>query len=840
MRRTLQEYFLRAFSQWDDGVAPFIPKAKHRLSFRLAKYTVVLAFIIGVLLSFFQIFNDYKQQVDNIDRSVIRIINISRPPSIRAVETLDKILAHEITHGLMQYPFVIKTYILDERGEAIAEQHKDVPKSEFTWLTSTLGIEKKKYVIGLTPQHARQGLHKAPVKPLGKLVVVVNLEGALKPLFERILTIFMIAIINSFLLSGCLVIMFHIMITRPLEKLAIQFMQMHPEHHHNERLTISKKYYETELGQLCTAGNNFIGTIQKLLEKNNVSRKELKKSELRLEQLLNHMPQLIMIVSAKGIILFCNQELANFYKKRNETIVGKTLEDIHYSVTEVQDLIDIIDKVMAENSSGKDITEVRWSAPDKKRHYFSLTVAVFEHFAEPAALVVATDISEQRMVQDHIVHIANHDSLTGLPNRTMLNDRLAHAVSTCKRNNTYNALLFIDLDHFKKINDSLGHGVGDLLLMKVSEILTSQVRANDTVARLGGDEFVILIQSTHRSLKAITLDVEKICEKLLFLLSQTIEIKQHRLRIGASIGGVFFPTEEKNVDDLMRFADTAMYHAKENGRNGYAFYHHSMSSTVEKQQQMEHQLMQALEREEFQVYFQPLVGHNGKVKGFESLLRWQHPSKGLILPSDFIPALEASGLIVPVSYWVLKQCGEQIVEWKKQNIWNSNWAVSVNISPLQFYQTDMVTALKQAIESSGADYTDICLEITETIAVENIEFAVKRLNKIHDLGMKIALDDFGTGYSSLSYLRDLPVDSVKIDRSFIQDITEGNRSKSIVEAVNAIARAYDLLVVAEGIETKEQLDTSYNMGCHIFQGFLISRPQPAGKLEFDYSYIIKS
>lgn len=799
---------------------------KNRLAFRLAKYTVFIAFLIGFVLGTAQVLEDFQEQDSQLDETIDKILDASKPPAIRAVHTLDQALAQEVVFGLIQYPFIIKAKITDELGEVLAEQTASVSRTQTKWITDAISEHQKQYLLDLkAPEYAN-------IEP-GKLLVVIDQDQALQPFYERALAVLLSGIVRNVLLAIFMIAIFHVVLTKPLALLAKQFFELDPTKNRGKSFTVPKEHKQTELGLLCSSGNEFVETVQQLLIENRKNHHALERSENSLKQLINRVPQLILAVNSEGIVLFCNRKFAEFYGCRIDEVAGLSLLQLHNVDHEVEELNQIRRSVEV-NQTEEAVTDFIWSSQTGKKLHFSITAAPFVYFSEPATLFVATDISEQKMVQDHISYMANHDTLTGLPNRALLNDRLEQALATSRRSGDLNALMFIDLDHFKNINDSLGHGVGDLLLKKVAEILINEVRSCDTVARLGGDEFVILLQAFQSDVDQVTQDVERVCHKLLTILSQPIEVKQHQLRIGASIGVVLFPMADKTLDDLMRFADTAMYHAKENGRNGFAFYHQAMSLAVEKQQNMESELHQAIEEEQFCVHYQPLVSVGGEIIGFEALLRWQHPEKGLMPPAEFIPSLEVSGLIVPVSNWLLGHCSRQIVKWKETGFWQPGWYVSVNISPLQFYQADMVPAMQQAISEGGAHLTDICLEITETVAIENIEFAVNRLKVIRELGMMIALDDFGTGYSSLSYLKDLPIDIVKIDRSFVQELGQKSKSQSIVEAVTNIARAYELKVVAEGIESHDQLMLAHNIGCDIFQGFFIERPQVAEKLKRTY------
>ncbi|MGH1462680.1 MAG: putative bifunctional diguanylate cyclase/phosphodiesterase [Neptuniibacter sp.] len=794
-----------------------------RLSFRLANYAVLLAFTIGILLSAVQLIQDYKEQETLLDGTINKILKASEPPASRAVHTLDPALAQEVVTGLMQYAFVQEVIIKDELGEVLAQQKTPKQKSSTAWLTNTFFTEEKSYLVQL------QAPELANIAP-GLLKLVINPDTAFQPFYDRAIYVFTTGFIRNLLLAILLISVFYYTLTKPLSVLAQQFTNLDPDKINGKRLSVPKQHQGTELGLLSRAGNQFIDTVQSLLDENQISHRALARSEMRLNQLIDQVPQLIVSLNDDGDILFCNQSFSHFYNRNAGDLIGTSLSNIHGRMEQVKVLNKVL-KTVKTNQVATELRELCWTNPKGELCYFSLQVAPFEHFSTPSLLLVATDISEQKMVQDHISHMANHDSLTGLPNRTLLNDRLSQSLATCQRTDEYNALLFIDLDHFKTINDSLGHGVGDILLKKVATVLSANVRTNDTIARLGGDEFVVLVQSFQEDRELLIRDVESVCKKLLNALADPFFVHQHQLRIGASIGIVIFPIVNASIEDLLRFADTAMYHAKENGRNCFAFYHEAMSQAVEKQRNLENQLHHALVNEEFKVHYQPLVSIEGEICGFEALIRWQHPEKGLISPAEFIPSLEVSGMIVPVSDWLITHCCEQIVAWRNSDFWQEGWYLSINISPQQFYQEDMIPALKKRVEETGTKLTDICLEITENVAVESVEFTVLRLQNLRENGLKIALDDFGTGYSSLSYLKELPIDIVKIDCSFVKELGSDHKSESVVAAVCSIAKAYNLRVTAEGVETQEQMLKAGQCGCHVFQGFYIDRPQPAEDIE---------
>lgn len=413
-----------------------------------------------------------------------------------------------------------------------------------------------------------------------------------------------------------------------------------------------------------------------------------------------------------------------------------------------------------------------------------------------------------------------HDHLTKLPNRTLLEDRLSQAIHKAARNDGHFALMFIDLDGFKTVNDSLGHHVGDVLLMEISERLSSAVRAQDTVARLGGDEFVILADLTSPE------DAISVAAKLLDSIAQSVWVDNNELRVSASIGIAIYPEDGKDRHELMVNADAAMYFTKRSGRNGYNFFEPSMNTNAHNQLQLLQDLRQAIERREFRLYYQPkFSAFDGSVLGAEALLRWHHPVKGLIGPDIFIDIAERSGLILPIGEWVLDEACRQMKLWFDQG--RIDWKMAVNLSALQFSHSDLSEVVRMTLERYDLPAGCLTLEITESTAMQDTEASMAILNRISALGVDISIDDFGTGYSSLLYLKRLPANELKIDRGFIRDLSHGTEDAAIVSAIVALGRSLNLRIVAEGVETSSQKQFLSAVGCDVLQGFLMGEPVSA-------------
>lgn len=446
----------------------------------------------------------------------------------------------------------------------------------------------------------------------------------------------------------------------------------------------------------------------------------------------------------------------------------------------------------------------------------------------PCLLLTARDVSLLKNAQAQIRHLAYHDPLTNLPNRALLMDRLSQQIALLKRHNLRGALLFLDLDHFKHINDSLGHPVGDTVLKIVTARLEASVRMEDTVARLGGDEFVVLLSGLEGTRPQVSTQVQELADTLRELLSEPMFLDGHRLQVTPSIGVALIPDHGSTPADLLKRADIALYRAKDSGRNTIQMFHNSMQKTASERLRMETDLPLALSRGEFSVHYQPQVDARGNtIVGAEALVRWQHPQLGAQSPTEFIKVLEDSGLILEVGTWILDEACSTFAQLIAEGLVDPlNFSLCVNISPRQFRQNDFVERVERSLRTHHLPYTLLKLEITEGIVIQNLDDTISKMRRLKKLGVSFAMDDFGTGYSSLTYLKRLPVDALKIDQSFVRDATHDPNDAEIIRAIVAMARSLNLDVIAEGVETPEQLAFLQGLGCHLYQGYLHSRPLP--------------
>ncbi|MBF0255202.1 MAG: EAL domain-containing protein [Gammaproteobacteria bacterium] len=463
--------------------------------------------------------------------------------------------------------------------------------------------------------------------------------------------------------------------------------------------------------------------------------------------------------------------------------------------------------------------------------------AVFAEDGTPLRFVgFHTDVThmirqqQELLEQKALLHYqANHDALTGLANRTLFNDRLEQAIVRARRNHSKLALLFIDLDHFKEINDSLGHRAGDMILNSATQRLQKGIRAEDTLARLGGDEFTVLMEGLHQEQ-----DASLRAEDILQQMARAFIIDGHELYVGCSIGISIYPDNGISARDLLKNADAAMYKAKNEGRNNFQYYSAEMTTLAFERLHLESALRAAISNDEFVVYYQPQIDVSRRqITGVEALVRWQHPGMGLVSPAQFIPIAEASGLIVEIDRLVMRQAMTQLLQWRQQGL--DTGTLALNLSVKHFQRKDFISAVISALVDTGCNPEWLEFEVTETQVMDNPTESIQMLHRLDDLGISLALDDFGTGHSSLAYLKKMPISKLKIDQSFVRDLPDDAEDAAISKAVIALAQSLGLDILAEGMEKQVQIDFMLEHGCNKVQGYFYSKPLPAAAMTEFYT-----
>lgn len=572
-----------------------------------------------------------------------------------------------------------------------------------------------------------------------------------------------------------------------------------------------------EIGQLIGGFNDLLATLVKREE-------SLRESEALHGTLLSSMLAGVIIVDpATRAIESVNRAAAAMFGAPAEAIIGRRCHAFLCPAAEFScPILDLGGAV--EN------TEKQLLCADGSRRTVLKSVTRIQLHGQEKLLEYFVDINERKQAEDEIKQLAFYDPLTQLPNRRLLLDRLGQALTASSRHQREGALLYIDLDNFKTLNDTRGHNVGDLLLQQVAQRLLSCVREGDTVARFGGDEFVVMLEDLSDTPQEAAAQAQLVGSKILEAITQNFNLAGVDHHCTASIGVTLFADHQETIADLLKQADLSMYQSKAGGRNSLRFFNQDMQAAITERTALEADLAEALASDQFMLYYQAQVSGERRLIGAEALLRWQHPRRGLVAPADFIPLAEENGLILSIGYWVLRTACLQLARWARQPEL-AQLTLAVNVSARQLHQGDFVTQVLTALEESGANPRRLKLELTESLLVANVEDIIAKMTVLKNLGVGFSLDDFGTGYSSLSYLKRLPLDQLKIDQSFVRDCLVDPNDAAIAKMVVALAGSLGLSVIAEGVENEAQRLVLARLGCHDYQGYLFSRPLPSAEFE---------
>ena len=580
-----------------------------------------------------------------------------------------------------------------------------------------------------------------------------------------------------------------------------------------------------ELNAVLLPNGRVYGSCRDITERKLVE-EVLRRSETRLRTLYDSTSDAVMLLDEKGFFDCNKATLAMFGCATREEFCSKHPADLSPSeqpcgTSSLMLANRQIAKAMADGSNRFEWIHKR--ADTGQTFPAEVLLNAMELDGKRVLQATVRDITEHKQNEQKIHQLAFYDPLTDLPNRRLLMDRLQQAFAVSARNNQHGAVLFLDLDNFKTLNDAKGHDIGDLLLIEVARRLESCVRDGDTVARLGGDEFVVVLETLSVNTGEAAPQAELVAEKILAALSLPYRLNEHTYHTTPSIGAVLFRGHQESIEDLLKHADTAMYQAKTAGRNAIRFHDPAIQVAIEARANMETELRLALESRQFRLYYQIQVDSLNRPLGAEVLLRWEHPERGLVSPDQFIPLTEETGIIVPLGLWVLQTACAQLRTWQ-QDALTRDLTLAVNVSARQFRQADFVARVQSTILESGAKPSHLKLELTESTVLENVEDTIAKMRELKLLGVSFSMDDFGTGYSSLQYLKRLPLDQIKIDRSFVRDIASDPNDAAIVQTIIAMTEALGLNVIAEGVETEAQRGFLDKHGCHAFQGYLFSKP----------------
>ncbi len=560
-----------------------------------------------------------------------------------------------------------------------------------------------------------------------------------------------------------------------------------------------------------------------------ISKQKRNEQELRIAAVAFEVQEGIVVTDANRTILRVNQAFTNITGYTLEEVIGKTPAMLKSEMQDAEFYQRLNTSLSIKHHWYGEIWNKRKNG-EVYPQWLSITAVTDDKEQITHYVGAFSDLTQYKAAESKIELLAFYDPLTNLPNRRLLHDRLQHALDSGDRHHNHGAVMFIDLDHFKLLNDTKGHGVGDLLLIETAERLLSCVRKADTVARLGGDEFVVLLENLGNSSQEAAAQTEAVCEKILTALSQPYMLNDFEHNSAASIGISLFYDQDVSVDDLLKRADTAMYQAKNAGRNTMCFYDPSMQAALEARSVLGNDLHRALKENQFRLHYQMQVYHSGKIIAAKVLLRWQHPEHGLISPLEFIPLAEETGLIVSIGLWVLDTACAQLKVWES-DINTRSLKLAVNVSPRQFHEANFVDQVQEAVLRNKISPDRLELEFTESLVLKNVDDTVAKMLALSKIGVRFSMDDFGTGYSSLSYLTRLPLDKLKIDQSFVRNINVSEHDAIIVQTIIGMANNLGMEVIAEGVETEGQREFLQRNGCPICQGYLFGNPVPIEEFE---------
>ena len=782
---------------------------KSPLARRLIVAMILFSATLTLVTTAIQLYQEYRRDLNSVEIQFGQIGEVHLPTLTQSLwATNDKEIQLQL-EGLLRVPNIVYAAV-EEAGQIQAQAgQRDATR-----------VIERRYL--LRHEHLGQTLE------IGTLTVVASLDTIHAQLLREATHILLGNALQTFLVALFIFVLFHRLVTRHLAAVADHLRSADPAAPARPlALARARRSKPDELDLLVASAND-------MQDKTHAALSALRDSEARVRLLLDSTSEAIYGADTQGICIFANPACVRMLGYASEEdLIGRRIHDlIHHSHPDgrhypMEDCAVRIATLAGQACHRND--EVHWRADGT-----SFPVEYWSHpmyqDGELVGLVVAfVDISEHKQTEAELHRLAYFDSLTGLPNRVLFNDRLHQALTDARRRHRLVALMLLDIDRFKIVNDTLGHEAGDGLLREIAARLQHSIRDGDTVSRLGGDEFALVFADVGDIQR-----VAQLAQKVLSQFTAPVVIDGREVFTGASIGIALYPADTENADSLLKFADSAMYHAKESGRNNYQFYSHEMTATVQARLRLETDLRRALDHHEFFLHYQPQVdARSNRITGVEALLRWRDPAGNTIPPAQFIPLAEDTGLIVPIGKWVLETACAQLKRWHDAG--HGELTLSVNVASRQFRDLMFPDTVSRAIASSGIPPQALELEITESILLEHSNETLRTLNDLKKIGVTLAIDDFGTGYSSLSYLKRFPIDRVKIDQSFVRDLASDNDDLAIVRAIIALARAMRLAVIAEGVETAEQLALLRHEDCHEYQGYLFAHPMDAdsvsGKLQ---------
>lgn len=796
----------------------------------LTNFAASGSIILFALLSmsafiYFSAHDSMNKQAHNLSRVIAE--NIAP-----AIYFDDRKTMKEILHGLREISSISSATLHDAQGAILATFQRNLPSEmddppEYLYPPPSKNGFFKRLLVYTQPIIAST----SDRSPLGTLVLYINLSDMHRQITIQLAMLILIGGAGFMLISRML-----LYLQKDISTPITQLTQMMDRVYTQRDLSIQSDIRRTdEIGQLAQGFNRMIKEIAQHNHAMRENEERLYQLNERLNILIEAIPDAIFFKDGEGRWLITNELAKQLFQLHNIPWLGKIeieLADLHpeFRIAHEKGLKD---DERAWNIGQMTLFEEEIQAADGSLAYYDVReVPIFRQDGQrDGLLIIKRNITQRKKSEAEIINLAFYDTLTNLPNRRLLIDRLHHALAAGTRTLSRSAILFIDLDNFKTLNDTRGHDIGDLLLIEIAQRIQACVRKEDTVARFGGDEFVVMLESLSEEGEQAAAQARAIGEKIRDAINQPCLLQNLEYHGSCSIGVTMFDTGDIDisVDNLFKHADMAMYQAKMAGRNTVRFFDPQMQAALEIRTALETDLRQALIKQQFRLYYQIQVDSLRQPLGAEALLRWEHPERGLISPAQFILLAEETELIVLMGLWVLETACAQLKAWQNSAL-TRDLTLSVNVSAKQFHKADFVAQVHRVLLTSGANPSHLKLELTESIVLENVEDTITKMRKIIMMGVNFSMDDFGTGYSSLQYLKRLPLNQIKIDQSFVRDLTYNPNDTAIIQAIIAMSKALGLNVIAEGVETEAQREFLNKHGCHVFQGYLFGKPVPLEQL----------
>ncbi|WP_375170788.1 EAL domain-containing protein [Marinobacter sp.] len=778
------------------------------LSFRLLAWILLFSSVFTLFASGIQIYSDYRKDLSQIDNRM-KVVESGYSSSLaRSLWALDQKLLQTQMEGILSLPDIVHLRLRIE------------PDSELVMGDIPRGAQTRSHSFSLV--HQGDQMFK-----LGELTVTADLKRVFEEMERKVGIILATQFLKTFFVSILIIWIFQHFVTRHLSTMA-DYARDFSLANLSRPLTLDRPDTPTnrsdELGRVSDAINQMRQRLNDDLARQERDAAEIRKFSKAIEQ----SPSSVLICDRQWRVEFANHKFTQLTGHSADAILGKHPGALSENDVENRESRHLWQSIRLQvQRVGVWQGEVNSVRKNGERFWEQLIVTPIKDGTGEATgyLILGEDISIRKRYEQQLLRQANYDILTGLPNRMLALDRLKLALAQARRENSLVGVMFLDLDNFKHINDTLGHDAGDNLLVEAARRISSCLRGTSTVARLGGDEFLVILPGLTDAEASV-----QVAERILQTFSPPYLLNGQEVFVTTSIGIAVFPTDSDNSGTLLQHADAAMYQAKHKGKSAYALFAPEMTDVSHERLQMESRMRRALELKEFQLDFQPIVyTDSGNLCSVEALLRWNNPTMGMVMPDRFIPLAEETGLIIPIGEWVLEEACKAAMTWKR--IAGRDIGISVNVSPRQFRDPNFTDAVMRALANSGLAAEQLELEITERLLLDNSIETAEILRQLDQAGIRLSVDDFGTGYSALSYLKSYPFDTLKIDKSFVQDVMKEPEDASLVRAIINMAHSLGLRVIAEGVEDEPQTHFLKEEGCDFCQGYFYSRPLPG--LEFE-------